>query len=116
VNDQPDRIIEVFCDDPRHARGKIAKVVTLTVSTDGRLWSLDERKPRRFARSVRKEDNGHRDIRPDPIRCKLCGRELPAQYLGRPLRRAARRLADDGVPTISLAQLVVVSKASREAL
>jgi hypothetical protein len=116
VNDQPDRIIEIFCDDPRHARGKIAEVATLTVSTDGRLQSLDDHKPRRFSRDVRKEDNGvHHEL--PPLGCKLCGRELPAQYLGRPLWRAARQLAGDGVSTISLADLaVVVSRTSREAL
>jgi hypothetical protein len=104
---QPDRTIEIYCDDPRHARGKKAVIATLTVSSDGRVWGLDRRQPRRSARSVQREDSGHCDAMDRPLRCKLCERELPAQYLGRRFWRVACRLADDGVSAISLARLVV---------
>jgi hypothetical protein len=41
----PDHTIEVFCDDPRHARGKIAKLETFRrfSTDDGRWWWLARR-------------------------------------------------------------------------
>jgi hypothetical protein len=41
----PDHTIEVVCDDPRHARGKVAKIETFRrfSAADGRWWWLPRR-------------------------------------------------------------------------
>jgi hypothetical protein len=107
--------IEIYCDDLRHARGKVAKIATLTVHADG-AWSAERPQGARMARAGRKTDAGqvrNRDalarsvFGSDAIRCKLCGRHLP-RHCGERLGQAARQLAYDGVPSISLTKLVAM--------
>jgi hypothetical protein len=107
--------IAVVCDSPRHARGKVAKIATITVYEDG-TWHLDEPQTRRQARldrAVKKIEAG--DVRDgenlmsglfgmETMRCKLCGRRLGTGS-GVAFGAVARVLAQSGVNVVNLARL-----------
>jgi hypothetical protein len=107
--------IAVICDDPHHARGKVAKIATITVYDDG-TWSTGEQQAhqgRRLDRAQRKAESGRvRDadkfmstIFGGTLRCKLCGRHLP---LGVAFGRVVRQIAAaqiEGESVVNLARL-----------
>lgn len=85
MTEQPERVIEAICDDPRHARGKVAKIAAF-----GRFTRNGQTRWR-----IRGKDGDWRYTRPDPAgvfrrygapdedkgstyvwECKLCGRSL----------------------------------------
>lgn len=116
----------VVCDNPNHARGKVAKVAEYVVADDGevsiRFYLRRDRNRRTMSRASRAAADAF-DGTPESVErvreaakaamrtgvdagreCKLCGRRLPAETPA--LHRVIRRLADDGVTTLSLSDLV----------
>lgn len=105
--------IRVVCDSPRHARGKVAKIVIFTY-LDGR-WDriYDTRHVIRMRQMRRRPDRlKARGIKPGlpdlfaaapadlELRCKLCGLHVPA-----PSDAVLNRLAAQGRSDVTLTDL-----------
>ncbi|OBG79105.1 hypothetical protein A5701_14480 [Mycobacterium sp. E3305] len=113
--------VTVICDDPRHARGKVATVATITVYSDGR-WQINDPHRRRILRAGRKAKRGlvhDRDalaaaaFGTETIRCKLCGRELP-RYSGPALRCVVQQRVEKGEDTVHLSDLAAIISRQEE--
>lgn len=120
--------IDVFCDDPRHARGKVANIATFTVDAaagtvrqvplgrDRRMQNFRQRAPRAIADAARAGADTPDDFAPhlrrddwilwttgtDPIACKLCGRRIEP---GVQLSATVLRLARTGVSRIRMSEI-----------
>ena len=100
--------ILVVCNDPRHARGRVAKIATITVYENGN-WGVDTQEAhqrRHLDRAKRKLATGQaRNLFGGKLRgCKLCGSELPPGSV-RAFRQAVWGLATRGETVVSLAEL-----------
>ncbi len=109
------QVMKIICDDRRHARGKVAKIATVTVYAD-RNWTIDQPDERRMERAVRKAERGAvHDLKAfvpatfgiGRVRCKLCGHRLP-QGCGVAFGQAVWRLAIDGHASVRLSDLAAI--------
>ncbi len=113
-------IVEVVCDNPSHARGKVARIAEYRVEESGVSAYVGER-ARRAKRIKARADAGQ--LTSDiwdfwshgnrVLPCKLCGQRLPAdqQKLAAALRLCAR---EDRIVTITLSELrIIVSNQER---
>ena len=98
--------IELYCDDdPRHARGKVAKIATFYRKDSG-AWT--------FRGAVRRAGRKYRqDVRADTgalFVCKLCRRKLPLWAEERQvLFGCLNRLAAQGESRVRLSELCALA-------
>lgn len=108
MSDSPIAEILVVCDDPRHAKGRVARMAIVTVYENGN-WGVDTQEThhrRQLDRAARKVASGQAQDRfRGKLRgCKLCGRQLPAGSV-RAFRQAVWGLATRGETVVSLTDL-----------
>jgi hypothetical protein len=106
-------IVTVVCDNPKHARGKVAKLATFVVNDDRPIGQGSGDRSRREARIESRAENGPDDwaflLKGHEIPpCKLCGSRLPGVSVRSQswFDAAIRRLAEAGHSTISLSVLL----------
>jgi hypothetical protein len=94
--------VQVVCDDPSHARGKIATVAVFDRDERG-VWA-DRRAKTRTRSFYSRADS------PSEFRCRLCRRELPLWALERRVLFAALdHIAAQGVLRTTIGRLALVA-------
>jgi hypothetical protein len=106
-----DAVVTIECDNPRHARGKVAKIASLGRDKEGR-WTVTrsaDRGRRYTKRSARMAAAGVQPkVEDDPdLRCKLCGQGLGRlSKCGPMLVPILNQIVTQHVSRITLSQLI----------